>query len=128
MPMALLVVGFIIVHFSLVVDSEYTQYPNPWSHYKPTFAAAPQTSAMDESKTTHTSDKNCNHIEPSRGHTQADQSRQIVLYQPAKIIPPFQESTRQFSLAGKEWLITQQWNEIGVAAVVWEAVSLSEVY
>lgn len=49
---------------------------------------------------------------------------QLVPYKPSsKILPMFHEKTRVFDFAGKQWTIMQQWDEIGVASVVWEAVS-----
>ena len=51
-----------------------------------------------------------------------EKNYQIVLYEPPPIIPSLCAAQRVFSFAGKEWVISQQWNEIGVAAVVWEAV------
>ena len=47
---------------------------------------------------------------------------QLVLYQPSKVLPIFQEKKREFEIAGRKWIIVQQWNEIGLAAVIWEAV------
>ena len=51
------------------------------------------------------------------------QCQQLVPYEPVRFLP-FQDNQREFVFAGKEWVIVQQWNEIGLAAVVWEAVSL----
>ncbi len=49
---------------------------------------------------------------------------EIVAYQPSRgILPMFDEKTRNFEIAGKNWVIQQRWDEIGVASVVWEAVS-----
>lgn len=48
---------------------------------------------------------------------------QLVLYQPNPVLPVFHEVERSFNFAGKEWTVHQQWNEIGLASVVWEAVS-----
>jgi len=50
--------------------------------------------------------------------------QQLVPYEPVRFLP-FQDNQREFVFAGKEWVIVQQWNEIGLAAVVWEAVSCS---
>ena len=47
---------------------------------------------------------------------------QLALYQPSKVLPIFQEKKREFEIAGRKWIIVQQWNEIGLAAVIWEAV------
>ncbi len=48
---------------------------------------------------------------------------QLVVYEPPKILPQFQEPEKQFEFAGREWVILQRWNDLGVPAVVWEAVS-----
>lgn len=51
---------------------------------------------------------------------------QLVPYKPDydnPILPMFHQENRSFSFAGREWIIKQQWEEIGVAAVVWESVS-----
>ena len=48
---------------------------------------------------------------------------QLVPYKPSPILPVFQEEKRSFRFAGKEWTVLQQWNDVGLAAVVWEAVS-----
>ena len=58
-------------------------------------------------------------------HAQREQCYQLVPYEPVNIIPPFQEPLRRFVFAEKEWVIAQQWDQIGLAAVVWEAVSLA---
>lgn len=50
---------------------------------------------------------------------------QLVLYQPNVALPIFQEEQREFQIAGRTWRIVQQWNQIGLAAVVWEAVGIS---
>lgn len=49
----------------------------------------------------------------------------VVPYKPAQlgILPMFSEESRKFEFAGKTWQIKQQWEEIGVASVVWESVS-----
>lgn len=50
---------------------------------------------------------------------------QVVPYRPhyiSTILPMFHQEQRPFQFAGKEWVIKQQWDEIGVAAVVWESV------
>ena len=46
---------------------------------------------------------------------------QLVLYQPSNVLPIYQEK-REFEIARRKWMIVQQWNEIGLAAVIWEAV------
>lgn len=68
----------------------------------------------------HSHDFNNHHIQ-----TITDPSQfQLVLYEPnRRILPIFHEKSRIFEFAGKQWTILQQWDEIGVASVVWEAVS-----
>ena len=59
-----------------------------------------------------------------------NQCYQLVPYEPRHvnvILPTFHEEQRSFNLADKEWIIEQQWSDIGVAAVVWEAVSCISV-
>ena len=51
---------------------------------------------------------------------------QLVLYEPtSRILPMFHEKRRKFEFSGKKWTILQQWDDIGVASVVWEAVSIT---
>lgn len=47
---------------------------------------------------------------------------QLVLYQP--VFPVLQQDKRLFEFAGKKWEICQQWDKIGISAVIWEAVRL----
>ena len=49
---------------------------------------------------------------------------QLVPYKPSPVLPVFQEEKRSFEFAGKEWSVHQQWNDVGLASVVWEAVSI----
>lgn len=49
---------------------------------------------------------------------------QLVPYKPSPVLPVFQEEKRSFEFAGKEWSVHQQWDDVGLAAVVWEAVSI----
>ena len=51
---------------------------------------------------------------------------QLVSYQPS-ILPMFTQQTRNFQFAGKNWTIKQNWDEIGVASVIWEPVSSAGV-
>lgn len=48
---------------------------------------------------------------------------QVVPYQPKSILPMFEQKSRSFEFAGKTWVVIQEWEEIGVASVVWEPVS-----
>ena len=48
--------------------------------------------------------------------------RQLVIYNPVQLLRPLQERERQLVLAGRRWTIRQDWDGVGVAAVVWEAV------
>ncbi len=59
---------------------------------------------------------------PSEGEAACSQ---IVPYQPDSILPMFHQEKRQFEFAGLNWVLSQQWEEIGVASVVWESVSAS---
>lgn len=59
--------------------------------------------------------------------TSSDQTCQntcseLVPYEPPRILPQFHEPQRRFEFGGKEWVVLQQWGELGVPAVVWEAV------
>lgn len=49
--------------------------------------------------------------------------QQLVPYEPVRFLP-FQDPKREFVFASRKWVILQQWNEIGLAAVVWEAVRI----
>lgn len=54
--------------------------------------------------------------------TQSTHGYQVVPY--VSVVPkPLLEIERRFEFAGLEWVIEQQWDQIGLAAVVWEAVS-----
>ena len=48
---------------------------------------------------------------------------QLVPYQPSPILSEFHQVKRSFEFAGKVWTVHQQWNDVGLASVVWEAVS-----
>ena len=48
----------------------------------------------------------------------------VVLYDEEKLTP-FQKELREFQFKNIKVSIKQKWNEIGVAAVVWDAVSFS---
>lgn len=52
---------------------------------------------------------------------------QMVPYNPTNsaILPMFSQRTRNFDFSGKNWVVKQDWDEIGVASVVWEPVSFS---
>ena len=52
---------------------------------------------------------------------------QLVPYKPNPILSVFHEVKRLFIFGGVEWTIHQQWNDVGLASVVWEAVSTSNV-
>ena len=57
----------------------------------------------------------------SRG---AENCHQLVVYEAStRIFPTFDQKTRSFKFADKNWVIQQRWDEIGVASVVWEPVS-----
>ena len=47
----------------------------------------------------------------------------VVLYDEANLTP-FQKEVREFQFSGIKVSIRQNWKEVGVAAVVWDAVSL----
>lgn len=54
-------------------------------------------------------------------------SSALVLYDPPSFLEPFQQKRRTFKLSGQVVHIHQKWNELGVAAVVWDAaIVLSE--
>lgn len=128
-----LIVAFICAHFLPVISvASEPQCPDSQSSCRLknlAFVAVSQISDINEamSETTCNSDDTRNGVERLE-HEQTHPCSQIVLYQPAKIIPPFQEPKRRFSLAGREWLIEQRWDEIGVAAVVWEAATVLARY
>lgn len=48
---------------------------------------------------------------------------QLMPYRPSPILSEFHEVQRSFEFAGKTWTIHQQWDDVGLASVVWEAVS-----
>ncbi|XP_071942800.1 protein N-lysine methyltransferase METTL21A-like [Antedon mediterranea] len=51
----------------------------------------------------------------------------LVLYKPPEFLEPFHKQERRFVFTGKEILINQDWEKLGVAAVVWDtAIVLSE--
>ena len=50
--------------------------------------------------------------------------RQLVLYSPPQFLQPLQEREKRVAFGGHEWVIEQNWESVGVAAVVWEPVSV----
>lgn len=52
-------------------------------------------------------------------------STAVMLYEPLTLLKPFHEEKRIFSVAGHTIHIHQKWEELGVSAVVWDAVSNS---
>lgn len=53
--------------------------------------------------------------------------RQLVVYNPPQFLQPLQEREKRVVFGGYEWVIKQDWDGVGVAAVVWEPVSRSEI-
>ena len=47
---------------------------------------------------------------------------QLVVYSPPQFLQPLRERERRVEFAGREWVIQQNWDSVGVAAVVWEPV------
>lgn len=58
--------------------------------------------------------------ESSVSLTERSSCNQMVLYQP--VLPVLQQDKRLFQFAGRSWEISQQWDQIGLSAVIWEAV------
>ena len=54
--------------------------------------------------------------------TSQETSKQLVLYEQLSFLKPFSQETRHFDLTGKTWFVRQDWNQLGVAGVIWEAV------
>ena len=52
-------------------------------------------------------------------------NHQLVLYSPPQFLQPFHEKQKRLVFGGREWVIEQDWESVGVAAVVWEPVSAS---
>lgn len=50
-------------------------------------------------------------------------SSAVMLYEPLSFLKPFNQEERSFTVAGHLIHIHQMWQELGVAAVVWDAVS-----
>ncbi|XP_014669857.1 PREDICTED: protein N-lysine methyltransferase METTL21A-like [Priapulus caudatus] len=51
----------------------------------------------------------------------------VVLYEPVSLVKQFHEKTQNLKFAGRDIVLSQDWNNYGVAAVVWEAaIVLSE--
>lgn len=70
---------------------------------------------------------NCPVSPPVAGVSQSTQNArnyQVVPY--VSVVPePLLEAERRFEFARREWVVEQRWNQIGLAAVVWEAVSFN---
>lgn len=49
--------------------------------------------------------------------------KQLVLYSPPKFLQPLLEREKKLVFAGREWVVEQNWDGVGIAAVIWEAVS-----
>ena len=81
-----------------------------------------------ESSTPNTDSSSHNSVEDTISCTSTEQCRsgcngyELVPYQPSLVLPVFHEAERSFEFAGKVWTIHQHWNDVGLAAVVWEAV------
>ena len=58
--------------------------------------------------------------------TQPGWDQQLVVYNPPQFLQPLQQKERREEFASREWIIQQNWDGVGVAAVVWEPVSLSD--
>ena len=63
-------------------------------------------------------------------HHQDDQPEsgmtgQLVVYSPPLILKPLQEKEKRLVFGGQEWVIQQNWDSVGVAAVIWEPVRTS---
>lgn len=57
-------------------------------------------------------------------HKDKAENTQLVHYN-HQFFDPFHKPSYQFNLAGKDWIITQDWDQLGVAGVIWKAVSYS---
>ena len=58
-----------------------------------------------------------------KGAAEVSLNRQLVLYDPPRVLQPLHERERRVCFGGREWVIQQHWESVGVAAVIWEAVS-----
>ena len=54
--------------------------------------------------------------------------QQLVVYSPPKFLEPLLEREKKVVFAGREWVIEQNWDGVGIAAVIWEPVSLSVLF
>ena len=48
--------------------------------------------------------------------------RQLVVYNPPQFLQPLQEREKRVEFGGREWVIKQDWEGVGVASVIWEPV------
>ena len=55
--------------------------------------------------------------------SRSDNPWAVIPYEPPKTLGNFHTEERVFNFAGKEITIVQKWQDLGVAAVVWDAVS-----
>ena len=65
-------------------------------------------------------------LEPSRP-SERTYPMAVVLYDEANLTP-FQKELREFQFSGLKVSIRQNWKEVGVAAVVWDAVSSFDIF
>ena len=56
-----------------------------------------------------------------------DSSQALVLYS-EDVLLPFHKQSRTFKYASRDIVIKQEWKKLGVAAVVWDAVSARQFY
>ena len=59
----------------------------------------------------------------SQHDQRSPRSGQLVLYSPPQFLQPLQEKQKRVVFGGREWMIEQDWDGTGVAAVIWEPVS-----
>ena len=56
--------------------------------------------------------------------TDKDQSnKELVLYTQPSFLQVFSKEVRLFEVNGMTWKVKQDWNQLGVAGVIWESVS-----
>ena len=71
--------------------------------------------------------RSCETVHTADSHTTTESAcgvsggSQLAIYRP--VLPVLEQSEREFEIAGHKWTITQQWSDIGLSAVIWEAVS-----
>ena len=107
---------FLIIDTLIITEShESNDFVNEW------LLSGCQTS--QHSRTSRECEINKDSMMDSGSETDSHNPWAVIPYEPPKTLGNFHTEERVFNFAGKEITIVQKWQDLGVAAVVWDAVS-----